>query len=489
MSVDPKAVARQLQWGAGWLSSLIPQERSQAATRQADRAAVALDMMAVAGEHRRSREAAQAIANELAGRLRCDRVSIGLIRRGQMRLTAISHTAWYHRKSQQVDAIENAMEEALDQNTTVVVPAPAGSDRRIVVAHQALLKSGHARVAASTVLASRGRALGAITLERQRDEPFAADELKLCEMLAALIGPVLDLQIDRDRWLGGAWIDAATDGLKLLFGRRRPAVKLAALAAVVIAMFMTFAEIEHRVAAKSVIEGIVQTAAVAPFDGFIKAAPLRAGDTVHEGDVLAVLDDRELILDRLKWSSEREKLVQKRRDALAKHDRTALSVLEPQIQQAQSQLALAEDKLARTRIRAPFDGVIVAGDLSQMLGSPVEKGKTLFEVAPLDGFRVVVQVDERDIGYVRNGQDGHLALAGIPARPLPITVTKLTPVATSEEGRNYFRVEASVGSTEVSIRPGMEGIAKLDIGQRSLVWVWTHSLVEWAQLMWWKWVP
>ena len=62
-------------------------------------------------------------------------------------------------------------------------------------------------------------------------------------------------------------------------------------------------------------------------------------------------------------------------------------------------------------------------------------------LAPLDAYRVVVQVDERDIGHVQSGQTGALALTGMPADPLPLSVTKLTPVAVSEEGRNYFRVE------------------------------------------------
>jgi multidrug resistance efflux pump len=47
------------------------------------------------------------------------------------------------------------------------------------------------------------------------------------------------------------------------------------------------------------------------------------------------------------------------REALAKHDRTNFVVLDPQIRQAESQLALAEEKLARARIVAPFDGVVL----------------------------------------------------------------------------------------------------------------------------------
>ena len=88
------------------------------------------------------------------------------------------------------------------------------------------------------------------------------------------------------------------------------------------------------------------------------------------------------------------------------------------MRQADAQLALAEEKLTRSRILAPFDGIVVSGDLSQMLGSPVEKGKTLFEIAPLNSYRLIVQVDERDVRYIAVGQGGTVALAGRPGEPV-----------------------------------------------------------------------
>jgi multidrug efflux pump subunit AcrA (membrane-fusion protein) len=489
VSVDPQAVAGQLHWGAGWLGSLLWRERAETHLRTIARAGAGLDLLAVAGEHRRLKASAIAVANELAARFCCDRVSIGLEKHGRIRVLAMSHSASFQRKSQLVDAIENAMEEALDQNVSVAEPPITSAERHITVAHRRLLKATDARRVASVVVTSRRRSLGAITMERHRDEPFDTEALKLCETVASLVGPVIDLQADGGRWIAGRIVDFAGDGIKALVGRRRPALKLAAIGVAGVAAFLAFAEVGHRVAGKSVIEGVVQRAAVAPFDGFVLRAPMRAGDTVREGDLLAALDDKDLVLDRLKWRSERDKLLQKQRDALGKHDRAALSVLTAQIQQAEAQLALAEDKLARSHITAPFDGIVVSGDLSQMLGSPVEKGKVLFEVAPLDAYRVVVQADERDIGYIRVGQTGTLALTGMPAQPVPLTVTKTTPVAISEEGRNYFRVEAGLGDSEVPMRPGMEGVAKIEAGRRALLWVWTHSLVEWAQLTAWKWLP
>ena len=70
------------------------------------------------------RASAMALANELAGRLQCDRVSIGVVnrRRNGVRLKAMSHTALFRRESQAADVVENAMEETLDQSASVSFP-------------------------------------------------------------------------------------------------------------------------------------------------------------------------------------------------------------------------------------------------------------------------------------------------------------------------------------------------------------------------------
>jgi putative peptide zinc metalloprotease protein len=56
-----------------------------------------------------------------------------------------------------------------------------------------------------------------------------------------------------------------------------------------------------------------------------------------------------------------------------------------------------DEHLERAQLRAPFESLVVSGDLSQSIGVPVERGKVLFEVAPLEAYRVILEVDERDI--------------------------------------------------------------------------------------------
>jgi RND family efflux transporter MFP subunit len=237
------------------------------------------------------------------------------------------------------------------------------------------------------------------------------------------------------------------------------------------------------------MEPAVRRVAVAPFSGYIKAAPVRAGDVVRQGQVLCTLEDRDLRLERLKWQSQEAQFAQQRDQALAARNAAQIGVANAQIAQARTQIALLDEQLGRARVVADFDGVVVTGDLSQSLGSPVERGEILFEVAPLDAYRVVLQVDEREIADVKVGQRGRILLAAAPADPIPFTVERITPVATAREGRNYFRVEARLAATPERLRPGLEGVGKIEVDRRLLVWVWMRPAVDWVRLGLWTWWP
>ena len=275
----------------------------------------------------------------------------------------------------------------------------------------------------------------------------------------------------------------------MLLGPAHPGAKLIALVIAAVVLFFSLSSGQHRVAAKTFIEGAVQRAAVAPFDGYVAESRVRAGDTVKQGQVLCRLDDRDLKLEQTKWMAERDQADRKYRQALAAQDRASAAVTAAQIEQAQAQLLLVEEKLFRATLLAPFDGVVVSGDLSQLLGTPVELGKVLFEIAPLDAYRVILNVDERDIAYVNAGQKGELALSGIPFDKLRFVLKQVTPVTTSQEGGNHFRVEAQIEGVSTRLRPGMEGVGKISVGERKLIWIWTHSLVDWLRLWTWKWMP
>jgi multidrug efflux pump subunit AcrA (membrane-fusion protein) len=132
--------------------------------------------------------------------------------------------------------------------------------------------------------------------------------------------------------------------------------------------------------------------------------------------------------------------------------------------------------------------VIIRGDLTQSLGAPVQRGDVLLTVAPRERFRVIVEVDERDIARVRVGQTGSLALSALPWDALSMTVTRVTPMATAVEAHNVFEVEAALANIPDSLRPGLRGMAHISVGREPLLWAWTHRLTDWLRLAVWGWV-
>jgi multidrug resistance efflux pump len=247
--------------------------------------------------------------------------------------------------------------------------------------------------------------------------------------------------------------------------------------------------VPYHVTASALVEGAQQRAAVAPFEGYVREAPARAGDAVKTGQLLARLEDKDLLLEKTRWESELDVALRKEREAMARSNRVDQRLAAAQANQARAQLDLASAKLERVAITAPFDGIVVKGDLSQQLGSPVEQGKVLFEIAPMNAWRVILKVDEREIGRVRAGAAGSLALASLPGQRWPFTVKKITPVSVPEEGRNQFRVEAELGGAAPKLSPNMEGVGKIEAGSAPLLWAWCHPLLDWLRLAWWKVLP
>jgi RND family efflux transporter MFP subunit len=483
---DLQSVLRQLQWGTAWLEVIVLRQGQGGATVVAQRLQTVVDLMATAFGHARFSEAATAFATAAATKLNCDRVSVGFIAGGRARTRAMSHTAQFGKQTNVVRAIESAMDEAIDQAAVVVAPTAADAPH-VNRMHTELSRQHGAPAVCTAPFAYAGEIIGAITLERPA--PFDRDARDLVEALGGLGGPVLELTRREDRSLASKARDAARDALGAIIGPRHLGLKLGLVAALIAVAILAKAEGDFRIAGMATIEPVVRRAAVAPFNGYIAEAPARAGDVVRRGQLLVKLDDRDIQLERLKWTSQLEQLSRQHGQALATRNSAQVVIVSAQLDQARAQVALLDDQLARMRITAPFDGIVVVGDLSQSLASPVERGQVLYEIAPLDAYRLIVQVDERDVASVAPGQHGTLVLTGAPGSHLRFTVEKVTPVSTAKESRNYFRVEAKLDQGLDRLRPGMEGIGKVDVDRRLWAWIWTRQIIDWARLQLWTWLP
>jgi multidrug resistance efflux pump len=430
-----------------------------------------------------------AFVTALATKLSCDRVSLGFVKKDAVKVVALSHSAQFGEDTNLLRAIAVAMEETLDQECTVVYPLRSRQEMRLVRAHADLARQYGNGAMCSVPIVNQNRFCGVVMLERAAEQPFDPITVELCEAVVGIAGPILEVQQRDDRALWRKMSDAGQTTLEQLLGPRHAPLKLTVVVAIILIAFLALATGDYRVTAKTIVEPATKRALAAPVNGYIGEARLRAGDQIRQGQLLGKLDDHELRLEQSKWRSQEEQSLKQYYEALGNRNAAQVQILAAQVDQARAQLAMVDDQLARVHVTAPFDGVIVSGDWSQSLGAPIERGQVLFEVAPLEAYRIILQVDERDIAEVAMGKRGQIILSGLPTEPLPFTVKKITPVSTASEGRNYFRVEAELLAKTQGVQPGMEGVGKIEIDRRRLLWIWTHEVVDWLRLKLWYWLP
>ena len=421
-------------------------------------------------------EAGTALSVELAELLGCHRVTIALFEADKLVLVAGSQASELDRRHEAAVAIAAAMHEALDQRLSVTWP-PSEAAPPISLAHRQLAGTGQA---CSVPIVSDGHVTGAITLERTPGDLFRPDQIALCEDIASFAGPVLDLK----RTVESPWRERVLESSRRWLakpGKRRGAW---ALGVVLVALLLAL-PLPWRVSAPARLEGSVQRAVVAASDGFLQQANVRPGDRVVAGQVLAQLSSQDLELERKRRESELRQHESGYRAAQARSDRTQMVISQAKAGETQALLTLVETQLDRTRLQAPFDGIVIKGDLTQTLGAPVQRGEVLMVLAPNESFRLIVEVDETDIASIQPGQKGELALAARPEQPLRFTTRRIVPVATASEGRNYFEVEATPDQAQANLRPGLSGVAKIEVGERSLAWLLFHRAIAWLRLSLW----
>jgi multidrug efflux pump subunit AcrA (membrane-fusion protein) len=478
---------RQMQWGVAQLEAAILRRQPATLDRSEERLRSALDNAVACLESDGFLMASSVLVNRLATRFSAARVMLGELYGQGVRVVALSGAAQVNLKANLIQSVAAAMQESIDQHCPVMLPPADEHDTQNRRAHQELaLGEGYGGLCTVPIY-DQAQAIGALMLERE--QPFLKEELALLEETAALCGPVLHLKRLNDRSTLAVARDNAMRWLQALIGPSHAVLKAvtALLAGVIVAMSLIHGE--YRVRASAVLEGALERVVTAPYAGYVSSAAIRPGDLVELDQELATLEDKDLRLDLTRWISQKSQLERQYFEAIAQRERAGIQIFKAQIDQADAQIELLNEQLSRSQIRAPFAGVVVAGDLSRSIGEPVERGEILFKVAPLEDYRIALSIDERDIAELKVGQQGELVLTSLPDLYLPLEVEKITPVASTAEGINVFRVEARLLDNIPGLRPGMTGTGKVNVGERRLVWIWTHRMFDWLRIFSWRWLP
>jgi multidrug resistance efflux pump len=476
---------QQLQTGLKWLETMA-RVNSSAVTTQL---ITLVELIAAGLDHENFNVSLNQVANELAKRFSCQQVCIGFIHYKHIQIKAISHSQKIDQNSTITSALRDAMTEALDQGSAITFPVMTKDSTISTYFHEQLAQLQGATNFCTLPLIRNGKSLGAILLERPSTDLFSDETVKQLEQISQMLGPVLQTRRKEERPLLSKATDSLYNSLGKIFGSGYLPLKVSITALTALVLFLTFSTGQFSIASNSTLEANLCRVIVAPQNGFIDSANVRPGDMVREDDLMATLDTKDLLKEQRKWSSQREQLRKEYRKALADFDRSEVAIIHARRQQAEARLQLVEQQLSRTQLIAPFSGVVVKGDLSQRLGTPVEQGEVLYEIAPTDHYNVILEVEDQYINMISAGQKGKLRLTGIPDQLIAIQIDRITPVSTIEGQHNVFRVEASMMGQSDLLRPGMQGVSRVEIGERRNLWIWTRQLLNWARMMAWNWLP
>jgi biotin carboxyl carrier protein len=427
---------------------------------------------------------ALALCNDLAVRYRCDRVSLGWVENGYVHLSAVSHIEKFDRRSSAAHDLEEAMEEALQQETEIHYPLDAGA-KQVNRAHEAYARQHGATHIASVPLRHRDQVVAVLTLERREGLLNEAEAWEVGLVARACVRPLVDLH-KQDRGVADAAMDRFRHWREQLVGPHHSAWKFAGLSAAILLAFLVLFPWAYKVDAGVTLRSKDLVFLPAPFDGYLRQVEVEAGDRVAKGTVLAELDTRDVVLDESMTVADVARYRQEAQKAQAARQLADMQISLARLAQAQAKLDLIRQQLETAKIRAPYAGIVVEGDLRKNLGSPVRKGDLMLKMAQLDDNYVELEIDQADVHEVKIGTRGEFALVGQPDQKFKLIIDRMDPAATQREGHNVYMARGRVESAPQGWwRPGMGGTAKLEAGDRSLIWVLTHRTVRFLRQVFW----
>ena len=146
---------------------------------------------------------------------------------------------------------------------------------------------------------------------------------------------------------------------------------------------------------------------------------------------------------------------------------TELAIAEAQAQQAEIALQQAKNKLAQTRLVAPFDGTVTR--LNLLVGQMVNAGAQVASLADLTALEVVADMSEVDVARIAVGQEVNVTLDALADRTFQGHVTRVALAGTAVQGVVNYPVAIRLDRPDPAIKPGMTANASIIVERRDNV--------------------
>ena len=173
--------------------------------------------------------------------------------------------------------------------------------------------------------------------------------------------------------------------------------------------------------------------------------------------------------------------------ALAANDGTEAGIQRVQAEYWTAETNRARERLERTKLRSPIDGVVATPHIETLGGTKLAAGDTFAKVVNTSHATVDVAVDETDVPLLEPGEKAAVKLDSFPTRRFVGKVDIVSPTSTAEEDKRVFFARVDIPNPEGIIRPGMSGMSKLSVGWKPAGYVMFRGFGMWLWAKLWAW--
>jgi len=434
------------------------------------------------------------VVNASAALISYERCALAILRRGRLRLGAVSGLAEIDRKDESVRRTEALLEWVFfggndvavtrREDGTIVTERPETEEKFRVFFDE----SGRSAFYGVVLKDEEGK-LGVLGFEC--DEPIIFDE-ETRDLLQILVNQATvalrNAQLYQQVPLAGLWQPLLQRWRKVQAVPARRALTWAA--GVLVALFvLALVPWRIRVTGPARVLPLKRVAVTSSVDGFIATVHHREGDAVGAGDVLATLRDERYRTELAEATSAKEIAESELNRLRSEGDAAAMYQALSKRDAFEAKIRLAESRMARTQIRAPVAGIVVTPHLDEKAGQFLGSAAEFCVLADISEVTLEVAVPESEAAQLRVGEPLWAKMNPYPGRTFRGEVLSIG-ASVHEEGEERFVIaESRVENPEALLKPGMLGKAKVSIGRRSLATALFRKPVRYAWLRLWPLLP
>jgi RND family efflux transporter MFP subunit len=221
--------------------------------------------------------------------------------------------------------------------------------------------------------------------------------------------------------------------------------------------------------------------------GLVQTVNVREGDAVKQGAVLASLADWQYRTELAGAQAKYETAVSRMNRALAANDGAEAGIERVQADYWTAEVARARERLQKTLLWSPIDGLIATPHIEDSVGRDLKPGDTFAEVVDTSQASVDVAIDEHDVSLLRTGEKAAVKLEGFPTRTFRGELTVVSPRSELQGDERVFVARVSIPNREGLIRAGMQGRSKIFTAWRPAGEVFFRRPAMWLWSKIWSW--